>query len=147
MIWFKNYTLADIQPYVDLPTMVKWIGIEITEIGADFVKASMPVNDHTRQIHGIMHGGATCALVETVGSFASKMCIDPEKQNAVGSVINVNHLRPMRDGIVVATCRPVHVGRQKHVWDVEVHAQDSGKIVAKGELTCAVINEPPGKMF
>lgn len=137
MIWFKEYTPSEIKGFITHDSILQHIGLEFTEIGPDFVKARMPVDHRTHQIHGILHGGATCVLAESVGSFASLMCIDMEKYYAVGSVINCNHLRPVTDGFVTATCRPVHVGKTKHVWDIQIHA-DNGKLIAKSELTCAV---------
>lgn len=136
-MWFKPYTPADIRSIMTHESIVDLIGIEFTEIGADFVKARMPVDTRTHQIHGILHGGATCVLAETAGSIASLMCVDPDKFYAVGSVINCNHLRPAKSGYVTATCRPVHIGKSKHVWDIQIHGDD-GKLVAKSELTCAV---------
>lgn len=141
MLWFKNYTLEDVNYYTHQRGLVQLLNISILEIGADFLIARMPVTPDLLQVHGIMHGGATCVLVETIGSFASRMCLDPELQYSVGSQIQVNHLRPVRTGVVIAKCMPVHVGRQKHVWEIPVYAEDTGKIIAKGELTCAVINE------
>lgn len=136
-MWFKPYTPADIRSIMTHESIVDLIGIEFIEIGADFVKARMPVDTRTHQIHGILHGGATCVLAETAGSIASLMCVDPDKFYAVGSVINCNHLRPAKSGYVTATCRPVHIGKSKHVWDIQIHGDD-GKLVAKSELTCAV---------
>ena len=137
MIWFKEYQVENIHQLVTAENMLHHIGLEFTEIGADFVKARIPVDKRTHQIHGILHGGATAMLAETVGSFASLMCIDLEKFYAVGSIITANHLRPVKSGHVTATCKPVHLGRSKHVWDIQVHA-DNGKLIAKCELTCAV---------
>lgn len=141
MIWFKNYTLEELTPFAKMRGLVNLLGIEITEVGADYLIAGMPVTPDHLQIHGIMHGGATCVLVETIGSFASRMCLDPVNQYSVGSFINVNHLRQMENGCIFAKCMPVHLGRQKHVWDIPVFSKETGKIIAKGELTCAVINE------
>ncbi len=142
MIWFKKYTQTEIKSFMTHDSIVDHIGIEFTEIGDDYIQARMPVDSRTRQIHGILHGGATCVLAETVGSFASLMCIDRDQFYAVGSVITCNHLRPVSNGYVTATCRPVHLGRSKHVWDILIYADDK-KLVAKSELTCAVI---PNKM-
>lgn len=137
MIWFKKYTPAETRKFITHDSIVDLLAIEFIDIGDDVVKARMPVDPRTHQIHGILHGGATCVLAETVGSFASLMCIDPDKFYAVGSVINCNHLRPVRDGFITATCRPVHLGKSKHVWDILIHS-DEGKLIAKSELTCAV---------
>lgn len=136
-IWFKDYKSADLPAFATHENIVEALGIEFIEIGADYLKARMPVDARTHQIHGILHGGATCVLAESAGSFASLMVINPEKYYAVGSQIFANHLRPVRTGFVTATCTPVHLGRTKHVWDIPVHA-DNGKLIAKCELTCIV---------
>lgn len=141
MIWFKDYKLEDIKAIATTDNILDQLGIEFMEIGADFIKMRMPVDKRTHQVHGILHGGATCVLAETVGSFASLMCINLEKYYAVGSQISVNHLRPVSDGYVTATCHQVHLGRKKHVWDILVHA-DNGKLIAKSELTCMVTDKP-----
>lgn len=140
MIWFKEYSADELKAMVTTENILDLLGIEFTEIGPDFIKARMPVDKRTHQIHGLLHGGATCVLAESAGSFASLMCIDLDKRYAVGSQINVNHLRPVRDGYVIATCRPVHLGRSKHVWDIEIRS-DQDKLAAKCELTCAVIDK------
>jgi 1,4-dihydroxy-2-naphthoyl-CoA hydrolase len=138
MIWFKDYKIEELPRLMaGKHNIVTLIGIEFIEIGPDYVKARMPVDARTHQIHGILHGGATAVLAETVGSFASLMCIDLDRSYAVGSMIIANHLRPVAEGFVTATCTPVHLGRTKHVWDIPVHA-DNGKLIAKCELTCAV---------
>ena len=137
MPWHKPYTIAELQDFMTHDNIVEHIGIEFVEVGSDFLKLRMPVDCRTHQIHGILHGGATCVLTETAGSVASLMSIDPATHYAVGSVIHTNHLRPVKEGYVTATARPVHVGRTKHVWDIEVH-DDNGKLVARSELTCAV---------
>jgi 1,4-dihydroxy-2-naphthoyl-CoA hydrolase len=144
MIWFKPYTLDDVKEFATHENIVDLLGIEFTAIEDDHLKARMPVNEKTRQIHGILHGGSTCVLAESAGSFASLMCVDLDKRYAVGSNISVNHLRPVTEGYVEATCKPVHLGRQKHVWDILVHS-DRGKLIAKCELTCAVIDAPKSK--
>lgn len=137
MIWHRKYTPDEIESFITHDSIVDHVGIEFVEVGDDFITARMPVDRRTHQIHGILHGGATCVLAETVGSVASLMVIDTDQYYAVGSVINCNHLRPAQTGHVTATCRPVHLGRTKHVWDITVH-DDNGKLVAKSELTCAV---------
>lgn len=137
MAWFKEYTLAELQKFMTHENIVQHIGIEFAEIGPDFLRLRMPIDRRTHQIHGILHGGATCVLTETAGSVASLMSINPDTHYAVGSMITCNHLRPVKDGHITATARPVHLGKTKHVWDVLVH-DDGGKLVAKSELTCAV---------
>jgi 1,4-dihydroxy-2-naphthoyl-CoA hydrolase len=141
VIWFKPYTLADLAKLGNKKILTQVLDITIAEIGDDYLCARMPVNTQVHQINGILHGGATCVLVETVASVASYLCLDPASQYAVGSVIHVNHLRPVSDGYIIANCKPIHLGKQKHVWDVSVMHEDSNKLIAKGELTCAVINQ------
>ncbi len=137
MIWHKNYSQSALKSFITHENIVDALAIEFTEIGSDYLKARMPVDSRTHQIHGILHGGATCVLAETVGSFASLMVVDLDTKYAVGSQISVNHLRPATNGFVHAHCKPVHLGRTKHVWDIQVY-DDAGKLVAKAELTCAV---------
>jgi len=140
MIWFKDYTIAEITNLITNDNILDHLGLEFVEVGESYLKARLPVDKRTHQIHGILHGGATCVLAETVGSFASLMMIDLEEKYAVGSMINVNHLRPVTSGYIIATCTPVHTGRSKHVWDIMVHS-DEGKLIAKCELTCAVTDK------
>ncbi|PJB71106.1 MAG: thioesterase [Alphaproteobacteria bacterium CG_4_9_14_3_um_filter_47_13] len=140
MIWFKKYQAGELAEFITHENIVQGLGIEFTEVEDDFVKARMSVDKRTHQIHGILHGGATCVLAETIGSFASLMMIDLDRYYAVGSQIYANHLRPVREGFVTATCRPVHLGRTKHVWDIVIH-DDSGRLVAKCELTCIVTDK------
>lgn len=141
MIWFKKYALEEIAVYMQQRGLAALLNISIFEIGDDFLSAKMPVTADLLQVHGIMHGGATCALVETVGSVASRLCLNPELQFSVGSYIQVNHLRQVQEGAtLIAKAKSVHLGRQKHVWDIPVFTEDTGKLVAKGELTCAVLD-------
>ncbi len=139
-LWFKPYTLEELRRERDKPTLAKFLGMEFTEIGPDYLKATLPVDEKTRQIHGILHGGATCVLTETLGSVASLMIVNPETERAVGSVIHTNHLRPVTEGKVTAVCKPVHIGKSKHVWEIPVYSDD-GKLIARTELTCAVIRK------
>lgn len=138
MIWFKPYTIPEIKALVTTENILDHLGLEFTELGDEFLKARLPVDRRTYQINGILHGGATCVLAETVGSVASLLCLDLEKKYAVGSLIAANHLRPVQEGFVTALCKPVHIGRSKHVWDIPVY-NDAGKLVSKCELTCAIV--------
>lgn len=141
MLWHKQYTIDDALALITHDNILDHLGLEFTEIGDDFITARLPVDRRTHQIHGILHGGATCVLAETIGSFASIMCVDLDHKYAVGSQISVNHLRPASEGYVHAHCAPVHIGRTKHVWDIRV-SDDRGRLVAKCELSCAVIDKP-----
>jgi 1,4-dihydroxy-2-naphthoyl-CoA hydrolase len=104
------------------------LGVEVLEISPDRVVATMPVDDRTRQPFGILHGGASVALAETVASLASAANVDREEFAAVGLEINANHLRAKRDGLVTATATPVHIGRTTHVWDVRIVDEDARPI-------------------
>ncbi len=120
------------------------LGIEVTEIGDDFIKATMPVDHRTHQPFGLLHGGASCVLAETLGSIASTLCIDPSKEMAVGVEINANHLRSVRSGHVEGTVRPVHIGRTIHVWNIEIKAGE--KLICVSRLTCAIKKHEPAVM-
>lgn len=138
MIWFnKELQLSDVQ-HVGTDTMATYLDMEWTEVGPDYLCMRMPVVSKTKQPYGLLHGGASCALAETIGSVASYLCIDPEKYLCVGMEINANHLKGVREGYVTATCRPLHLGRSSHVWDIRIH-QDDGALVCVSRLTVAVI--------
>jgi len=114
------------------------LGIEITELGEDFVRGTMPVDDRTRQPFGLLHGGSSVLLAETLASWAANLCLDdPKKQQAVGVEINANHIRAVRSGVVTGTARPVHVGRATQVWDVRVE-DEQGRLVCVSRLTVAI---------
>jgi 1,4-dihydroxy-2-naphthoyl-CoA hydrolase len=124
-------------------TLVDTIGIRVTEIGPDFVRATMPVNPRTHQPMGVLHGGASVALAETVGSLAATMCVDQNLYVCLGQEINANHLRPVSSGIVTATARPYHIGKRSHVWHIEIR-DEQDKLVCVSRLTMAVVDRPKG---
>jgi uncharacterized protein (TIGR00369 family) len=121
-------------------TMSTHLGIEFIEVGADYLKARMPVDQRTKQPLGIMHGGASCVLAETVGSVAANYSVDLNKEYCVGLDINTNHLRQARSGYVIATARPIHVGRKTHVWSIEIH-NEQGELVSINRLTLMVLSK------
>jgi len=121
--------------------MARHIGIEITEVGSDFMVARMPVDHRTIQRIGILHGGASLALAETVGSIAASYCIDREKQYIVGQEINANHIRPVKSGYVHATATPLHLGKTSQVWDIRIRNEE-GKLVCVSRFTVAVLRKP-----
>jgi len=123
-------------------TAVQSLGIVFTEIGADFVRATMPVDARTRQPFGLLHGGASVLLAETLGSMAGGLCVMP-KQHVVGVEINANHLRGVRAGVVTGTARALHVGRSTHVWEVRIE-DERGHLVCISRMTLAVIPAPDG---
>jgi 1,4-dihydroxy-2-naphthoyl-CoA hydrolase len=140
MIWFKKD--LQIQELIQLGkgTMGEHVGLEFTELGADFIKAQMPVDDRTRQPYGLLHGGASCVLAETLGSVASAMVIDPERFICVGLEINANHVRGVREGLVTGITRPLHIGGSTHVWDIKIH-DEREKLVCISRLTVAILKK------
>ena len=119
-------------------TLIERLGIEFTEIGADFIRGTMPVDARTRQPYGLLHGGASVALAETLGSTGAVMCVDAKQYQCVGQEINANHVRPARTGLVTGTARPVHLGGRSHVWTIEI-VNDAGNLVCTSRLTVAII--------
>lgn len=140
-IWFnKTLPQPDIQP-LGPKTMGEHLGMEWVEVGDDFLKMKMPVDNRTKQPYGLLHGGASCALAETVGSIASHFVIDSEKFICVGLEINANHVRSARDGFVTATCTPLHIGASTHVWDIKIY-DEKEKLVCISRLTVAILKKP-----
>jgi 1,4-dihydroxy-2-naphthoyl-CoA hydrolase len=139
-IWFQQPSIEDIANH-QRGTMAPGLGIEFVEIGADFLRASMPVSEKTRQPMGIMHGGASVVLAETVGSVAATYVLDPARQSCVGQEINANHIRAMREGLVIATARPHHLGSRSQVWGIEIR-DPRERLVCVSRLTMAVLDRP-----
>lgn len=137
-IWFKDYTIAELNQNRH-SDMDAHLGIEICEIGPDVLKMRMPVSDRVRQPLGLVHGGANCVLAESAGSIASWLCIDQAKFVALGLEINANHIRSVKDGAIVATCRPIHLGRTSHVWDIQIHSESTGKLTCVSRLTVQIV--------
>lgn len=136
-IWFKKVAVADLLP-MRKNTMVEAIGIEFTEIGEDFIKGTMPVDHRTHQPMGLLHGGASVALAETLGSVAANLVIDPKKFRAVGLEINANHLKSIRSGLVEGTARPIHLGKGTQVWEIKITGP-SNELICISRLTVALL--------
>jgi len=141
-IWRIQATPEQLQEYSS-NTLVETIGIRVTEIGPDFLRASMPVNPTTHQPMGVLHGGASVALAETVGSLAANLCVDQKLYACMGQEINANHLRPVSSGIVTATARPFHLGKRSQVWGIEIRDEQQN-LVCISRLTMAVVERPKG---
>ena len=114
------------------------IGILFTEIGEDYIRGTMPVDARTVQPYGLLHGGASVALAETLGSTGAAMCVDAEKYLVVGQEINANHVRAARSGLVTGTARPAHIGGRTHVWTIDI-VNEAGQLVCISRITMAVI--------
>ena len=136
-IWFTEPDLAHMNE-TGTPSLVGRLGISFTECGSDFIRATMPVDERTRQPFGVLHGGASAALAETVASYAALHCVDQAKYFVAGIELNINHLRPVFDGHVSAMCQPVHLGRTTQVWTVDIFDKNSA-LVAVSRLTVAVV--------
>jgi 1,4-dihydroxy-2-naphthoyl-CoA hydrolase len=139
-IWRTTATPAELNERGSR-TLPGYLGIRITEIGPDFLRATMPVNEHTHQPFGVLHGGASVALAETVGSLAATLCIEPQYM-ALGQDINANHVRSVSSGLVTATARPFHLGRTSHVWHIEIRDEQE-RLVCVSRLTMAVVERRP----
>ena len=136
-IWFKNYTIKDIKTK---GTMVEHLGIKVTELGEDFVVGTMPVDNRTKQPFGILHGGASVALAETLASYGGYLTIDPEKYYVVGVEINANHLKVAKSGIVTGKCSPIKRGRSTQVWQTEI-TDKSGDLICVSRITLMVLDK------
>lgn len=119
-------------------TIVGHLGIELTEVGEDFLRARMPVDDRTKQPYGIMHGGASCVLAETVGSIAGYCCVDPSLYYCVGVEINTSHIKSVKSGWVSATAKPLHIGRSSQVWEIPL-VNDEEQLISMTRLRLAVL--------
>jgi len=139
MIWFKDYTIETLEGMRNA-NMGTHIGLEFSEVGPNFLKGTMPVDERTTQPFGILHGGASCVLSESLGSVAAWMTIDPDHYRAVGLEINCNHIRAVTSGRVIGECRPLHTGRRTQVWQTDILEESTGKRVAVSRLTVAIID-------
>jgi 1,4-dihydroxy-2-naphthoyl-CoA hydrolase len=136
-IWYKELSIQFLNDR-GRNTMSEFLGIQFTEVGDDFLTATMPVNERTKQPIGILHGGANVVLAETIASTAANAAIDIARFYCVGLEINANHLRSVTEGIVTATTSPIHVGRTTQVWQVTIYNQE-GKPTCISRMTAAVI--------
>lgn len=140
MIWFTDYKLDMLRSFRGA-NMGEHIGFEFTEVGPDYLKGRLPVDQRTTQPFGILHGGASCVLSESLGSVAAWMTIDPEKYRAVGLEINANHIRAVTEGWVIGKCEPMHIGRRTQVWQTDITEEATGKRVCISRLTVAIIEQ------
>ena len=139
-IWFAPPDLHELNR-IHNGTAVSALGIEITAAGEDSLSGTMPVDQRTLQPWGLLHGGASVLLAETLGSAASMCCVDQTKSLCVGLEVNANHVRGVRDGVVTGVARPIHLGRTSHVWGLEIRTADD-RLVCIARLTATVIPAP-----
>ena len=139
-IWKQSGSLDQINAS-SRNTMVSTLDIRVVEVGDDFLRGTMPVDERTRQPFGLLHGGASVALAETLGSLAGNLCLDGSKEVAVGLDINANHIRAATSGIVTGTARPLHIGRTTQVWEIRIE-DEKQRLVCISRLTLAVVPKP-----
>lgn len=136
-IWYQPPDLARINAW-RADTMMQTLDIRITAFGDDWLTGTMPVDHRTHQPHGLLHGGGSVALAESVGSTAATLTLDPAREMTVGLDINANHIRGVRSGVVTGTARPLHIGRSTQVWEIRIE-DDAGALVCISRLTMAII--------
>jgi 1,4-dihydroxy-2-naphthoyl-CoA hydrolase len=136
-IWRSLQTLEALNA-ANVGTMMQGLEIVVTEIGDDFIRGTMPVDERTHQPYGLLHGGASVALAETLGSAGANMCVDQSRYRCLGQEINANHVRSVRRGSVTGTARPLHIGGRSQVWSIDI-ANESGELVCVSRLTMAVL--------
>jgi len=136
-IWFRQFTLEEVRNFQH-DTMGEHLGIEIVDIGPDYIEAKMPVDHRTMQPDRILHGGASVALAETLGSVAGTMCVDRVRFQVVSQEINAIHLRPATGGQVTGRARPIHLGRRSQVWNIEI-TDDRKRLICVSRLTIAIL--------
>jgi 1,4-dihydroxy-2-naphthoyl-CoA hydrolase len=140
--WFDDFSLAAANEK-GKNCMLGLLGIELVEKGDDYLVAEMPVDHRVKQPAGVLHGGASVVLAETVGTWAATMAVDRAKHHCVGIEINANHVRAVTEGKVIATARPVHIGRSTHVWQIDIRNQ-AGKLTCSSRMTVAVLDTASG---
>lgn len=136
-IWFSSISPEGLNER-GKGTMADYLGITFTEVGEDYLKATMPFSEKTRQPIGLLHGGANVVLAETIASTAANAVVDIEKMYCVGLEINANHIRSVRDGLVTGITRPIHLGRSTQIWEIEI-TDLRGKISCISRMTASVV--------
>jgi 1,4-dihydroxy-2-naphthoyl-CoA hydrolase len=136
-IWFAPVSLETLGAW-QANTMMEHLGIRITGLGDDWIEGTMPVDHRTHQPHGILHGGASVVLAETLGSYGASLVLDPAKKRAVGQEVSASHLRPVRSGLVTGRARPIHLGGRSQVWSIEIR-NEGGQLTCVSRLTMALI--------
>jgi 1,4-dihydroxy-2-naphthoyl-CoA hydrolase len=137
--WKNDPTLEQLRE-ISRNTLSDHLGMEFIEIGEDYLKAKMPVDHRTKQPAGLLHGGASVALAETLGSMAAALCVDREKKQVMGIEINANHIRPVTAGWVTGAARPVHIGGTTQIWEIKIYNQED-KLVCISRLTVAIVHK------
>ncbi len=138
-IWFANPTIANIE-WMSEKTLGESLAIRVTEIGADYLIGTMPVDERTKQPFGLLHGGASVALAETLGSVASWLVVNPELFIGVGIEINANHIKAVTSGYVKGICKPIHVKGRNHIWEIKIY-NDKEELTCISRFTCTIVSK------
>ena len=138
-IFNQNATIADLNS-LSANTIAQQLGIVFTLIAEDRIEATMPVDHRTHQPMGLLHGGASVTLAETLGSVAAMLCIDMNKQYCVGLEINANHIRSVKQGLVKGVTRPIHIGKKTQVWDIRI-STETDELVCISRITMAILDK------
>lgn len=139
-IWYEAVKLSEIRQLVT-GNMLEHLGITFTDVGPDYIQATMPVDHRTLQPFGLLHGGATVVLAETLGSVGANLCLDPRTQMCVGLDLSSNHVRQVTEGFVTGTGKPIHLGGTTHVWEIRV-ADETDRLINTTRLTLLVLDRP-----
>jgi 1,4-dihydroxy-2-naphthoyl-CoA hydrolase len=121
-------------------TLAEHLGIVYLEIGDDYLKAKMPVDHRTKQPAGLLHGGASVVLAETLGSIAATLCVNVERKMVVGLEVNANHIRPVSNGWVIGVAKPIHIGNSTQIWEIKIY-NEQDKLICISRLTVAIIDK------
>lgn len=143
-IWYSDPSIKDLD-WMNKDTLAESLHIRITEIGDDFIKGTMPVDERTKQPFGLLHGGASVALAETLGSVASWLMVNPELFIGVGIEINANHIKAVRSGVVTGICKPIHVKGRNHIWEIKIYNEE-GDLTCISRFTCAIVSKDKMQM-
>jgi 1,4-dihydroxy-2-naphthoyl-CoA hydrolase len=138
-IWYADPTIESLD-WMHSNTLSESLQINITEIGDDYIKGTMPVNGLTKQPFGLLHGGASVALAETLGSIASWLMVNPELFIGVGIEINANHIKAVKEGFVTAICKPIHVTGMNHIWEIKIY-NNAGELTCISRFTCRIVSK------
>lgn len=136
-IWFKEFNLQELKDMMEV-NGIKHLGIEVTEIGDNYLEGTMPVDHRTTQPLNVLHGGASCTLAESIGSIASNLVFDSQLFVAVGSSFSASYVRPVRNGVVTARATPIHIGKTNQIWNIKIR-NAAEKLVCESQLTMAVL--------
>jgi len=138
-IWYGNPTVESIE-WMNPKTVAESLNIRVTEIGNDYIKGTMPVDDRTKQPFGLLHGGASVALAETLGSIASFLMVNPDLFIGVGIEINANHIKAVTGGMVTGVCKPIHAKGMNHIWEIKIY-NDAGDLTCISRFTCSIVSK------